>query len=301
MDVLADVLQTLRLSAHTYFCSEFAAPWGMAIDHGATGVFHAVIEGESWLTLAGDDAPLHLVAGDVVAFPTGGSHQIGDRDGRRRLPGVDVVTQVQAGANPFAEGEFSVTLLCGSFTYDTAIDHPFLKELPCFIHIRGDEHQEKWLHPFIEALAGESRRPRPGSQVLIDRLTEILFIQLMRCHMQQARGNVRYLAALMDPQMGVALSHIHGDDKARWTVERLADAVAMSRTTFTDKFTRAVGISPKSYMINWRMQKARDRLRAGREPMTTIAEAAGYASEAAFSRAYKQFFGVTPGASRLVR
>ena len=111
---------------------------------------------------------------------------------------------------------------------------------------------------------------------------------------------MRYMAALMDPKIGVALTYIHEDQSARWTVERLAGELAMSRTTFTDKFTKTVGIAPKNYMTNWRMQKARTQLQTTKTATITIAEAAGYASEAAFSKAYKQYFGATPGAARAV-
>lgn len=299
MDVLTDVLKVLRLRTSTYFCSEFMGSWGMDIPEGSAGVFHAVIEGECWLTLSDDKERIRLAAGDIVAFPTGGSHSIGDEEGEKRLLGGDVVERIQAGDHPFSEGKANATLLCGSFEYDASIEHPFLKDLPCLIHINNQENQEKWLHPFIEALAGESRSEKSGSGAIINCLTEILFVQLMRAYIQQSDDNeFRYMSALIHPQIGIALSHIHNDISAECSVEKLADVLAMSRTTFTDKFTRTVGVSPKKYITNWRMQKARSQLQSSTDAMIVIAENAGYNSEAAFNKAYKQFFGETPGATR---
>lgn len=300
MDVLADVLGTIRLSANTYFCTDFAPPWGLDIDGERKGVFHAVVRGECWLDQSGAE-PVRLREGDIIAFPTGGAHRLTDCIDGDCLPGETVVSGVLEGRNPFAveEGrESATTLLCGSFAYDTAVDHPFLKDLPCFIHLRSADLESGWLRALIMRLADESLYPKPGSAVMIDRLTEALFVQLMRSYMDQAPGNMRYMAALGDPKIGSALNMIHTDDSAGWTVENLADKVAMSRTAFSERFTRAVGQSPKSYMINWRMQRARRQLISGDRPMIDIAESAGYSSEAAFGKAYKQFFGDSPGAVR---
>lgn len=298
MDVLADVLQVLRLNTNTYFCSEFMGSWGMEIPKGNAGLFHAVIDGECWLTVSDTEQVIKLNAGDIITFPTGAAHKVSDPKGSRWLPGEDVVAQVQAGNNPFNEGDNSVTLLCGSFEYDTSIEHPFLKDLPCFIYIQNNNDKEKWLHSFIEVLASESRYPKPGSTVLIDCLTEALFVQIIRAYMRQQDNSMRYLSALMHSQIGAALNTIHNDKTADCTVESLANKVAMSRTTFTDKFTEIVGMPPKRYMINWRMQKARRQLQTTQDAMITIAETAGYHSEAAFNKAYKQFFGETPGTAR---
>lgn len=304
MDVLTDVLRVLQLRTNTYFCTEFQGPLGMLIPKGEAGGFHAVIAGECWITLD-NNTEICLSAGDIVAFPTGASHAIGSSkiDGNKEfhyLHGQDVVNQVNAGDNPFSTGEKNITLLCGSFEYDSTIQHPFLKELPCFIHIRQEENSEKWLHPFIEALASEIRDKKPGSAVVVNSLTEILFVQLMRVYIHQSKNNqLPYMSALIHPQIGTALSYIHQDINAVLTVEKLADIMAMSRTTFTDKFTKVVGIPPKRYIIELRMQKTRSQLRLGQATMITIVEDAGYHSEAAFSKAYKNFFGEAPGKTKL--
>ena len=302
-DALTDILKTIRLNAHTYFCSDFAAPWGMEIPHSPEGLFHIVVEGQCWLQQGQDSLPLLLRAGDIVAFPTGGAHWISDSLGGDKLPGPEVVSRILDGSNPFAPADeqqpAQTTLLCGSFSYDTTIKHPFLRDLPCFILISARETPElAWLRNLVTVLADEARTPTPGSQVMTDRLTEVLFIQLMRTNMHANGGQHGYLAALADPQIGAALNLIHAEEHAQWTVERLGDAVALSRSAFTERFARMVGMPPKNYLVNWRMQKARDRLTDSKSPMIDVAETAGYSSEAAFSKAFKQFYGITPGKLR---
>ncbi len=304
-DALTDVLQTIRLSAQTYFCTDFNSPWGMDIAHSAKGMFHIVVEGRCWLKVANQEHKVELKPGDIVAFPTGGEHWLGDNAETPRLPGGDVVSQVLSGENPFPRARNdagpaeSIRLLCGAFEYDSAIDHPFLKGLPCFIHIEANSFDKKsWLHALIETLSRETRISAPGSSVVVDRLTEILFVELMRAHMNNSENSLAYMRALNDPQVGKVLNHIHADKQAHWTVERLADNIGLSRTAFTEKFTRLVTMSPKSYLLNWRMQKAKSLLQNTSNTMIDIAEMSGYSSEAAFSKAFKQFFGTPPGKFR---
>ena len=244
-----------------------------------------------------------------MAFPTGGAHSISDTLESKTLPGSQVVENILSGNNPFQgpilrepllrEPLSTNTLMCGSFHYDSSINHPFLKDLPCFIHIKAEETPElHWLRSLVSVLANEARLPAPGSTVMVDRLTEVLFIQLMRAHMETSPNRLNYMAALADPQIGSALNHIHAETEFHWTVERLGEAVSLSRTSFTDRFSRLVGMPPKTYLLNWRMQKAKTALETSNTLMIDIAEAAGYSSEAAFSKAFKQFFETTPGRAR---
>ncbi len=305
MDALADVLKTIRLRANTYFCSDFHSPWGMSIDGGSDGLFHVVVSGECWLKTANSDGLLHLSAGDIVAFPTGGSHWISDNPDSPKMAGKLVVERIQDGNNPFQQGSDPMSerprirLLCGAFGYDHTVKHPFLRDLPCFIHIKAKETPElNWLRSLIERLSVEAQTPSPGSTIMVDRLTEVLFIQLMRAYVASKPSSMSYLAALSDPQIGKALNLIHDDSGENWTVEKLGDRIAMSRTAFTEKFSKLVGIPPKTYLTDWRMQKAKSQLETTNDAMINVAESAGYSSEAAFSKAFKQYFGATPGKLR---
>jgi AraC-like DNA-binding protein len=303
MDALADILKTLRLTANTYFSHDLASPWGMSLEKNQAGIFHVVISGSCWLGLDNGQKIIRLDTGDIVAFPTGGSHDISDMPETKKLPGDLVVKQLKNQQNPFScsddKPDNITSLMCGSFTYDTSFEHPFLRDLPCFIHIKAAETPElEWLRLLMKVLACESRKPSPGSSVIIDRLTEVLFIQLLRNYMKDNPEKIGYLSALADTQIGQALNFIHSEKKAYLTVEKLATSVAMSRTAFTEKFTKLIGIPPKTYLLHWRMQKAKNLLENTKFSMIEIAENTGYSSEAAFSKAFKQFFQQTPGKIR---
>jgi AraC-like DNA-binding protein len=302
IDALADVLKSVRLSGSAYFCSDFTSPWGMDIEASQQGLFHVVVNGSCYLQLADRDELIHLHQGDIVAFPTGGAHWISDQEESSRLPGVEVVENILSGQNPFMHSTipvFSNTIMCGSFTYDQSVKHPFLSDLPCFIHIKAMLTPElSWLRDLVKVLSNETKNPSPGSSLIVDRLTEILFIQLMRYYMHSSDKDMGYLIALGDNQIGKALNLIHSEQDATLTVEGLADAVALSRTAFSEKFSKMVGMPAKSYLLNWRMQRAKMLLQENNVKMMTVAENAGYASEASFSKAFKRFFSLTPGQIR---
>ncbi len=309
MDALADVLKTIRLHSSTYFCSDFSPPWGMAVERGDDGLFHVVVDGECWLKVLGTDDSIHLKAGDIVAFPSGGAHSISDVKDGPTQPSAALVDKIMSGKNPFDAAlqpaaafdntSPATTLLCGAFCYDTTVKHPFIRDLPCFIHIKAAEHNDlNWLNALTTTLAIEAKTPSPGSSVIVDRLSEVLFVQLMRSFIENRPGAHDYLAALNDPQIGKSLNVIHDEKAAYWSVERLGEHVGMSRTAFTEKFSNLVGLSPKTYLTNWRMQKAKEQLQGSDLSMIAVAEQAGYSSEAAFSKAFKQFFEVTPGKVR---
>lgn len=307
MDALTDVLKTLRLKTQTYFCSDFQPPWGIEMEQTHEGVFHVIIEGRCILNIANREDMLILNQGDIVAFPSGGAHWISDHKDSPKAPGKQVVEKIRLGKSPFKPGSVDKskeehtksTIMCGSFSYDTKIKHPFIRDLPCFIHIKAEQNPEQeWMKALVTTLSRESRSQHPGSSLMADRLTEVLFIQIIRYFLATEPNKQHYLAALNDKQIGTTLNLIHSETSACWTVESLGEHVAMSRSAFTERFSKLVGQSPKTYLINWRMQKAKAALETSDESMYHIAEWAGYSSEAAFSKAFKSFFGEPPGLVR---
>jgi AraC-like DNA-binding protein len=301
MDALADILKTIRLHTSTYFCSDFNSPWGMQVEPSSNGIFHVMVEGSGWLQASNHAKPTRLEQGDIVAFPTGGAHWISDEIDTAKLHEKEAVERIIKGDNPFYIDQLPTlnTLLCGAFDYDTSINHPFLKALPCFIHIKASNYPElEWLRSLVQIVAVESKQASPGSSIVVDRLTEVLFIQLLRVYMQEHHQEDGYLIALNDHKIGKVLNLIHNEVDTIWTVNTLADEAALSRSAFTERFTKLVGESPKTYLMNWRMQKAKLLLRDNKLIMQDIAEISGYASEASFSKAFKHMFDTSPGAYR---
>jgi AraC-like DNA-binding protein len=302
-DTLADILKTIRLQAQTIYCHDLASPWGISLDQQNQGLFHIVISGSCWLKTPEMQHPIRLDTGDIIALPTGGAHWLSDMPETPKQPGEYIVNQLAHNVNPFAccdNKENNVTvMLCGSFNFATSLQHPFLRDLPNIIHIKAAENPElAWLQTLMKVLAYEAKSKAPGSTVIVDRLTEILFIQLIRAYIATKPQGTCYFTALADQQIGQALNLIHGEQKAVLTVEKLCQLVAMSRTAFTERFSKLVGMAPKAYLLNWRMHKAKNLLEMSSDPMIEIAETVGYSSEAAFSKAFKQFFNITPGQTR---
>ena len=329
MDALSDLLQTIQLSAKIYVCRAVGGPWNMQVHYRPQGIFHTVIQGQCYLREGGSDDLVLLQAGDGVAFPTGGAHWISDSPGSQDLVAENVVKvtgddgllllktgEVTVSASdsapwgndprmaPSAGGDSprddQVTiLLSGALSYDSSIDHPFLKSLPCFIQTSSKSSGDLHRHDVLtNLLIEESFGSYPGKRLMVDHLAEALFVQLLRVHMRKVKHTNGYMAALSDPNIGVALNLIHTETDQKWTIEALSRASAMGRTAFTQKFVDMVGHTPKSYLTSTRLIKAKGRLQNSNDSMVNIAEGAGYASEAAFGKAIKQHFNTTPGELR---
>lgn len=313
MDALSDILKATRWSASTYFSSAGEGPWCMQVLYRPQGIFHAILKGRCYLSQSGNPDIIVLEEGDVIAFPTGGEHRISGTVKSLKLsprsviklPGDDDVMVFKHGAvnfsrrGPDEHSTESVLWLSGTMSYDTSIQHPLLKELPCAIHVG---QQEKDVHQILQSvisvLVNDNKEETPGAELTTNRMTEVLFLQLLRCHMQRSIQPAGYFAALSHRHIGVALNLIHTESDGSLTVESLCDAAAMSRTRFNACFTQLVGETPKAYLSNTRLLRAKTKLQESPEPLASIAEAAGYSSDSSFSKAVKKRFGMTPGELR---
>ena len=298
MDVLTSVLDTLRFRSSLYCRVEIGAPWGLAFAPTPAASFHVVEQGQCWLRLDDDETVTALGSGDIVLLAHGTGHTISDR------PETPPQVQIQLGQDDPPEPELrcyvgeqaSTTLLCGVFALDQPASYPLLVLLPRLIHLRGAHGtQSPGLEQTLRFLASEVSGNRLGRASLARRLTDMLFIQIIRAwteqHPEQARG---WLAALQDPQIGVALGLMHAAPAQAWTVESLAAAVHMSRAAFAARFARLVGEPPLRYLRRWRMQKAIELLRQREQHISAVAAAVGYGSEVAFSQVFKREIGLAP-------
>jgi len=195
----------------------------------------------------------------------------------------------------------STTLVCGHFEFDRNVDHPFLHALPEFIYLAYSDHRElTWLETATNVIIQETSSGNPGTDVVVERLAEVLFIQILRTYMKRAQVTSGFLAALRDTQISNALNLIHRAPETSWTLGNIARSVGMSRSAFAARFKELVNMTPMEYITNWRMQKARELLANARLPLIDIAERVGYSSEAAFNRAFKRRFKQNPGAMRRI-
>lgn len=313
MDALSDILRATRWTAKTYFSGAGKGAWCMQILYRPQGVFHAVLKGRCYLRESGSPNAIVLEEGDVIAFPTGGDHKISSsQEGLKlaaknviRLTDNDEVMVLKQGPVSFSQRELdentseTVVWLTGTMSYDTSIAHPLLKELPCSILVdKENEDVRQILQSVVRVLASVGGADTPGSMLTTDRMSEVLFLQMLQCHVQSSTAPSGYFAALADPQIGIALSLVHNENDGSLTVESLCSAAAMSRTKFNARFKQLVGETPKAYLTNTRLLRATTKLRHSEESIQRIALAAGYSSDSSFSKAVKNRFGITPGEFR---
>jgi len=302
MDALTDILKSLRLSGGVYFRCELTAPWGMDIGQTSVAEFHVVARGRCWLKLAGEELPICLEAGDVVVFPHGHAHVLLDAPESLALPAEVLIGSQKIehyGPVVYGGGGVPANILCGYFEFDRKIHSPLLDALPPFIHIKGADATElSWLQTTINFICHETRASGHGTEAVVNRLVEVLFIQIMRAYITQSTTPLGVLSAIADDKVGLALNAMHQKPEYNWTLEELAQKAGMSRTAFSQRFHALAGQTPMHYLTMWRMQKARNSLESGNMTMLAIAEQAGYQSEASFSKAFKKYMGISPGACR---
>lgn len=301
MEVLTDVLTTLDLKGWLSSRRELISPWRYDFAVSSDAMFHVVCFGGAYLHIEGEATPLRLEDGDVVLFPTGQPHSLYDdpTSPLTRLVHLDYHPYRGTQIVNYEGSESPLLLLCGAFHFDYPHNFPLLHRLPTLIHIRGTEgRMEQGFADIIRFIARESASPQPGTDVMVKRLTELLFIQVIRLWIhQQAETSVEWVEALRDTPISTALSLIHQSPERSWKVQELAEGAGLSRSAFSARFTELVGEPPITYLTRWRMVRA-TRLLKNEVGMEKIAEALGYDSEAAFRKAFKREIGVPPAQYR---
>ncbi len=302
MDVLSDILRSVHLGGGVYFRCEFSAPWGMDIKPTPVAEFHIIVRGSCWLRMPGLSAPTPLQGGDLVAFPHGDAHCLVDAPEGVALPAEEIVQGQNLdhyGPVTYGGSGLPATVLCGYFQFDRDHPHPLVAALPSLIHIRGtDSHDFAWLQTALNFMIYETKTAKPGAEAVVNRLAEVLFVQMVRAYIAQSEAPPGMLAAIADKQIGAALQLMHQTPQNPWTLATLAREVGMSRSAFAARFNQLVGQTPMHYLTFWRMQKARELLSETRLGTAAIAERVGYQSDAAFGKAFKKVVGTGPGAYR---
>jgi AraC-like DNA-binding protein len=309
-DVLSDVLRTIRLSGSLQFCFMPSGAWQTdnkgslkALAGGASNAmpFHIMVEGTCWMKMDGRDHVLET--GDVVAFPFGTPHQLGAGSGGRVISPVQDLPPKPWREIPvlrYGDDPRRVRLLCGFLQCDAMNFRPLRDALPPLLHVRArGAANGDWLRATIGQIVAEVDRPRTGGLSMLERLTEITFIELLRHQIGAARpGTVGWLAALADPALGRCLALIHDDPRRAWTVPALAAASGLSRSTLTERFETMLNTSPMRYVRDWRLCLASVALSTTSKTVAAIAYDAGYGTEAAFSRAFARAYGAPPATWR---
>ena len=314
MDALSDVLRVAQLSGGVFLNAHFTAPWCMAARIspeicapflGSSAHFipyHYVVAGELRVALQDQD-PVLLCAGECVLFPRNDLHVMGS-DLALRASSIREILAGCQGVGPHhirhGGGGAVTRLICGYLGCASARGNPVFASLPPLMRISAsDGGSTDWFRAMFEFASSELAVGQPGSDTVLAKLSEVLFVEAVRRHTQNLpAGGTGWLAGLRDQPVARALALMHGNISRNWDVDQLAGEVGLSRSALADRFVRVLGLAPMQYLAQWRMQVAAQSLKRAALPLSRVAEQVGYESEAAFSRAFKKSFGASPGTWR---
>lgn len=307
MDVLSDVLSSVRLSGSVLFTAEFTEPYGVFTPASETYaamlvpsarrliLFHLVTAGHC-IARCGDRW-VDARAGDMLLLPYGDALAIADAEDASMQSIFELVPPLPWTGPPQVTcggGGSSMRLLCGFLHANELLLQPLLADLPRLLVIRADKAM-----PRLRSLQGfildEMATARAGGPSMVQRLVELLFVEGLR-HILTTRfdGPAPPLASLGDPIAGKALAALHNEPTRDWTVEALAGAVATSRSVLAERFNRMVGCPPMEYLTRWRMQLAARRMLDRPDLLAEIAASVGYDSANGFNRTFRRYFGEPP-------
>ena len=314
-DVLSDVLRAVRLTGAVYFDFELSSPWVVEappsreivgkVMPGSQRVieYHLIARGTGWGHAVGQE-PLRLREGDLIVFPQGDAHVLSSAPGMRAAPDMAAFARASTPLPMFYElgsgGLERARIVCCFLGCDERPFNPLLTALPPVLHLAASRPDATtgWLSTLLGMAAKESGRARAGSENVLARLSELMFVETIRHYLETLPpAETGWLAGLRDPMVGQALAALHREPREPWTVERLAREVGLSRSVLADRFTIMIGRPPMQYLALWRMQLASRLLRDGR-PVASVASAVGYESESAFSRTFKKLVGRPPATWR---
>jgi AraC family transcriptional regulator, alkane utilization regulator len=333
MDVLSDVLRVVRLTSAVFFTARFSAPWSiespppdqlpraLRLRAESIALFHMLVEGQCWISMEGH-APLKLETHDVIIFPHGDSHVMSSPIGARPRP-ISVLLPSQPSEEiprlDFGGGGKTTRFVCGFLHCDQRFN-PLIGALPTMLCVQSrvgagqSESAEvektnrpglvqidadSWLASTLRHTIEEADGTRSGSSAMLARLTELLYVEVLRRYMQRLpSGHTSWLAGVRDPEVGRALKLLHARPERQWTVEDLAREVGVSRSGLAQRFTELAGEAPMRYLTSWRIQLAKHLILQANLPIAEVAARVGYESEAAFNRAFKRHVGAPPVAWR---
>jgi AraC-like DNA-binding protein len=324
-DPLSDVLRSVHLRGAIFYYVSFREEWvaatpgapqlSDALMPGAEHVlaYHLIAKGNGWAATDGEP-PVRLASGDIVMFPRGHAHILSSAPGMRAQPEDSdwrfttrndpkpiAVAYHRGVLRPGAEmpaDEASAVVVCGFISCDLRPFNPLIEALPRLLHLPADG-VGAWVAPVLQQAVSESRARRPGSAAVLERVSEMVFVDAARRYLESLPADASgWLAALRDRHVGKAIGLMHDRPAESWTIDELGRHVGLSRSALHERFVELVGQPPMQYLTNWRIQRGAALLREGVATVATIAQEVGYDSEAAFARAFKRLVGEPPAAWR---
>ena len=323
-DILSDVLRGVRLRGAVFFYLSFGRDWATGappakdiaslVLPGAEHVmeYHVITRGAAWAAVVGQ-APVRLAPGDIVMFPHGDAHVLSSgSDLKARIVDAEwisanrqyrpPITLNDLGGNRGMEvakppSDALTNIVCGFWGCDLRPFNPLIAQLPSMLHLPAGR-DGAWIIDTLQQAVSASFEKRPGSEVVLERLSEVMFVEAVGRHIAEAREETGWIAGLQDRHVGRALALLHSNPAEAWTVDELGQRVGLSRSALHERFVQLIGQPPMQYLTQWRMQLAAKLLRTTNNTVASVALDVGYESEAAFARAFKRLVGSPPATWR---
>jgi AraC-like DNA-binding protein len=330
-DTLSDVLRSVRLRSAVFYYVSCGERWAAEAPHsreiagtvmpGADHVihYHVLTKGECWVAVAGEQ-PVKLRRGDIIVMPQGDAHVMSSAPGLRAGIDPNWLDELKQQQRPFRiayqgttgprmanqtttaltvqSDEAPTTMVCGFIGCDMRPFNPLIATLPRVMHLASKDGGI-WNEQFVQLAVNETGNKRPGSEALLERMSEMMFVDAVRRHVDGLPENSSgWLAGLRDRFVGRTLALLHEKPAFDWSLDELSKQIGLSRSALHERFVELVGQPPMQYLANWRMQLASRLLRDTQASVASIALEVGYDSEAAFARAFKRLVGSPPATWR---
>ena len=313
LDPITDLFHTMHVASVVHARLEATAPWGLmrepeeangavpyssALPNSPSQLAHfgMISRGNCWLSVKGMPDAVPLTGGDCFLLAPASTYALRDNPRTRARSFCEAAPKQGSNVIHYGGGGVPTTIISGWFSFSPMSVKPLQRLLPELILVKADQAQTLALHATLQLLASEMAEPAPGSEVMVNRLADILFIQCVRAHIASSSEGCKsgWLRAIFDPRIGAAFKAMHERVEHLWTVEALAAAAGMSRSAFALRFKELLGETPLEYLTNWRMYKATGLLQKDDRKLFEVAKSVGYDSDAAFSKAFKRVLGMAP-------
>lgn len=315
MDVLSEMLKAVKLDGAVFFHGEFSAPWCVRQPDGCSMasylsassshviIFHLLTEGRGYARIEGNGRPVSLSPGDIVMFPHGDAHLMGNGPPVTPVDSTAQLQQVLAEGkmvSQFGGGGELTKLICGYMACDSQLCQMFLSGLPPLLKINmRDTPSGRWLEDTLRYSVQQADASGPGAIAVVAKLSEALFADTLRRYIETLPASqTGWLAGVRDPDIGKALALLHKQPAHAWTIASLAEAVGLSRSVLADRFRHYLSDTPMGYLTRWRLQLAAQMLSSTSKSVAQVAGEVGYESEPSFNRAFKREIGIPPAQFR---